>query len=69
MKAVQLYRVRMNKLGLLPKGFREGAIVGFTKDEHDQLKRQPQGIADCFEAVTLDLGPAHKEEKKEGAPA
>jgi len=55
MKVVRLYRVKMNSLGLLPKGFPEGMLTGMTSDEFKQIQNIPH-IRECFEEVHLDQG-------------
>lgn len=50
--AVTLMRVKRNKLGAIPNGFVEGALVGVTDLELEALKKNPH-LLECFEEVTI----------------
>lgn len=62
---VELFRVRANGLGVLPKGYSEGTIVGLTESEVKSLRANPT-LVQCFESIKI-VSPFNQEDLDDSA--
>lgn len=59
-RPVMLFRIKRNGLGILPRGYLEGAIVGLTDSEYKSLLTN-KTLVNCFEPVELMASPKMEE--------